>query len=171
MEKYWPDMNIPVPAYDACLLTGLGHSLLMQKGDYRRAKDICSVYLSLPDAKSEDLEFRLHHIWRGFTLIASGAYQDGISELEPWLADKIGRIEIRNSIYHVLPIVNSKDGFDMMRSLTTRLLGAWPQHSQLALNAEKAESTSDLIALLESTHPKRASQEGSAPSMKQAPKG
>lgn len=149
-EKHWNGETLSLPSEDAGLITVLGTSLMMQAGEFRRARELCDIFLSLPDALEDEMNLNFHLVHRGLSLILEGNVEQGVSQLRE-LLDKgaIVLVQISGGLHESLYENLSDDTFVQVRSFAADLCGAMPKCKELARSAAEASSHEELQGVLE----------------------
>ena len=161
-ERYSDNGALPLPAVDAALLTSLGWSLMMQSGNYVRAEEMCEAFLSLPDAKSDEVSYESHRAWHADSLLLQGRVDEAVSEYRDLLqGKKMSLVLVRNGIRQVLNDVKDGLAIEQLRMIVRDLYRRLPGYGPYSSDAAAANTAEELAAVMdrarEQNHPNIAS--------------
>jgi hypothetical protein len=153
-NKHVPGGSLKLSARDASLITVMGQSLLVQVGDYRRARQIGDMFLSLPDAPDDEVTYDLHLVANEIISILEGNSKEAVKNLRLKLSSPLSRAHIRNELmYAIQEIEDGSNTFHDVRALLVDLYKKWPGQTRVAKLISKATSGNQILSILEENRP------------------
>lgn len=151
-----------VPAPDASLIAGLGHTIAFRQRRYEDAARIARQYLDHPDAPlGDDVAWAEMSVRFGTMLILIGNVEDGIRQFQVLLGDGTYPLQsrrhlIRNNLIVLLEELDKDESANpSITSVAATLLQDWKGQRSKARLASACQSNGELARVLESTYPMR----------------